>query len=359
VTPPSLRFADLLMALRWRQRIAQYAWPNVIDPVLIDPALADTRAELAASGPAPTRLFGLALIVRADPDRRHDTLRRAVDDPEPQIARWAIEESRRVSPALFDELTRRLLAHPRAQLRAQALRELNVAGLAGMRELLEARLFDVSRSPRNAAAFLLRQRLGVDPLTHWRAALDAGQGTMARIALHALADFATPEDAPRSRSWLAHPSGTTRAAALRVLARARAPDLVAEAQRALADPSGKVVREALAIACDEPAVLSEPVLRDCYVRAADAAARNRLITATRRLDKWTALVMLLDWRAEAEGATAVQLDDELLNWRRYDLRRFTPLDAGHRERIVVALTALRSKTSPQTCGFLEHVLEHA
>lgn len=266
----------------------------------------------------------------------------AVGDLAPSVAAWGLSMAAHLPSA--DKVLaaiKRASQHPLASIRAQALRLHVEHDAADAHAAVEAALFSATHSLRNAAIHLSRTRYGEAPLLRYRMAIDSQQPFNAEVAVIALADLATAEDANRLRSWMQARRAVLRISALNGLARAKPEDLRSLVSSALMDSSPKVVRQAVAIA-QRDVGLNREMLHNAYSQVTASPIKHTLIRATLKLDKWNALALLLLWHYQADEATADALALELNRWVRDETRRFTPLGDGLRNEIHRALKQRRS-----------------
>lgn len=331
---PLFELGGLLSRLRGRQRMQAQAWPELIEPALQRTASA-TRWRVISSGDAQARALAYAYTLDAEPDRAHELGLYAITDVDPVNARWALEVvAPRLPAPLHHGLAKAGLLHPQARIRAQAVRLLS-AEQADTLTLLEQRILDPAAAPRGAAIYLLRHRHGVDPLPLWRAALENGSAAQAHAALLAIADHGQPEDTARLLPWLQHRAGAVRAVALRALARTGTSEALDRLPAALSDPSVKVRRQALALYQRLPGVLNAETLGAAFQIAADEATRSTLAQATRLLDRWQALALLLQsWKQTPES---LALRDEVANWGAARSGAATHLPATLRSELEILL----------------------
>ncbi|TXH74844.1 MAG: hypothetical protein E6Q88_04045 [Lysobacteraceae bacterium] len=340
---------DLIAALRARERFGRRTWPQIVQPQLLRADLAEARRHASHGGSASSRLFAYRLMTEADsPERVSAAREHAIRDPDPVIARWALDDTQGASTPNAALLAQGL-RHPHASVRAQALRRYAEYQPTDLPERIRQALFDPARSPRNVAAYLLRAREGSDPRTLWRRALDADGADdcpagsdlrlRRRTALTALSECAEAQDAERMRGWLAHPSGKVRAIALCGYARSGADDLAIRLTGALRDPSTRVVREAIARGAGIAAVLTTETLDAARREAPNAAVRAHLTDAARLLGKWQALDLLLAWRIDAKAADAEAIDIGIGHWLASANRKYARLDGDTRTRLETRFAA--------------------
>ncbi len=223
------------------------------------------------------------------------------------------------------------IGHKSAAVRADAVRRYASVGASDLRERLEAVLFDRSRGPRDAAAYLLNNLFQISARGIWRRVIDSGTDGRVHIIVTALSTAAEPEDAARFVPFLNDPSARLRAVALRGLARAKAPRFDEYVMAALQDQSGLVVRCALNMLSREGQLLDREPLERAYAGALTQRVRRQLIRAAPLLGKWEALAFLLPL-ASAEDSALV--GEEIDHWLQSANRRFTALDAETRNKLI-------------------------
>lgn len=327
----------LVEALRRRERFAAVAWPALVEPVLLDPRRASARWLATQSADGKTRATAFSLVTRADPARRGEACLRAIADPDPSIARWALGEA--AATGAGGELARIGLRHRSGSIRAESLRRLVAEDVADLRGVLERALFDDSAAARDVAVYWLRERHGVDARAAWRGALDAGVEPGAGIALQALGDRAEAIDAERVRPYLHAPVVRARLAALKACAAAQPDDLADLLARALLDPSPRVVATALELARRSAGGLDVDALRAAF--AVNAGARRRLLAVVPCIDQWRGLQLLLDWLPAAiDDRDAIA--SRLRYWILATQFRAVPLPASLRDPLRSSLARARA-----------------
>jgi hypothetical protein len=235
--------AFLLNALARRARAgAGSSLPGLV-AYLTSPVARDALLEGTASPEPPVRLAALRwLLPSAGEDLRRDLLARALGDPVPEIARWAVVEltSSRCPPAVQRALLPRLEGHRSAELRRRAAQ---ARGRLGDVAALRLAMLDRNGAVRHAA----REKyaaLGValDTRALCVEAL-ADDPPRARLlgALAALGDAGLCGDLPLLSPFLRSSDAVVRAEAVRAAGRLGGD---AEVEAALADPSARVRREA-------------------------------------------------------------------------------------------------------------------
>ena len=342
---PALVFAqiDLLLALRGRQRFDAGVWRTLIEPTLLAPEQRAERWKLLEHGHGKARLLACSLILRADPDRIAQLALRAVRDRDPVIARWALRDLPSLAgieqgkDGAHENMLAQALRHPSASVRAQALRVRGGRPDAAYAALVRDALLDVSASVRAVAIHAARQ-LDIDARAVFRDALDRGETPWNRHALQALGDCADADDLDRLRPWLQHPTGELRCAALRGALRAGIEDPAGVLRDALTSPSCKVVGLALKLGATVPSFMTRETLAGAFIATASRGARKRLLYATHRIDRWSALDCLLDC------LTRAALDEDTLNalraWASETGNRFAPLSAARRQSLLARIDAM-------------------
>lgn len=346
---PAVVFAqiDLLLALRGRQRFDAGVWRTLIEPALLAPERHAERWTLLEHGHGKARLLACTLILRADPDRIAQLALRAVRDRDPVIARWALRD---LSPqagiahgpdGFREDMLAQSLRHPSASVRAQALRVRGTTPDAAYTGLIRDALLDASASVRAVAIHAARQ-LDMDARAVFRDAIDRGESPWNRHALQALGDCADAEDLDRLQPWLHHPAGESRCAALRGALRAGIDDPAGVLREALTSPSGKVVSLALKLGATVPSFMTRDTLAGAFAAATSGATRKRLLDATHRIDRWSALDCLLDCLTQAAH------DEDVLTalraWANETGNRFAPLSAARRLSLLARIDAMTPHT---------------
>jgi len=335
-------FIDLLLILRERERFSEQAWNPLIVPLMQQPSNVDHCWTATVRGSSRARLFAYQLLVRTAPATTEAASLQAIDDLAPSVAAWGLSMAAHLPSAdTVLAVIMRASQHPLASIRAQALRLHVEHDAADAHAAVEAALFSATHSLRNAAIHLSKTRYGEAPLLRYRAAIDTEEPFNAEVAVMALADLATAEDANRLRIWMRARRAALRISALNGLARAKPEDLRSLVSSALMDSSPKVVRQAVAIAQREIG-LSREMLQNAYSQVTAPPIKHTLIRATHELDKWSGLALLLLWHRQPDDATAEALELELNRWVRDEARRFTPLGDALKNEILQALKQQRS-----------------
>lgn len=141
-----IELLPLMLLLRRRNRFGEGVWSTVIEPKLLEPALRDARWTATATGSVDARGFAYRLVLRADPDRTEAALLAAASDDHPQIALWVLEQAIEASESsACRNVLDRAARHPRASVRAQALRLRFQQDPAGSEALLRQAIFDPAR----------------------------------------------------------------------------------------------------------------------------------------------------------------------------------------------------------------------
>jgi hypothetical protein len=325
----------LLLRLQQRQRIVEQAWPQQIEPTLRSPRFRQARWRSTLSTEPIARAFAYRLVLDSDPDRSEEVLRNACADLHPRVALWGLANLiARLDVGVAREVLKSALRHKNAAVRADAVRKYAALEPADLRSKLDAIIFDGSRGPRDAAAYLLMQLFHVSALQSWRLAIDLEAPRRVHAALAALSYVAEPEDAGRLVPFLQDSSARMRAMALLGLARTKSPTFDRYVQQALNDSSGLVVRCALKALSREGQLLGLRDLANAYLAASSERVRRQLIRAARLLGKWDALAFLLPLLS---GQDSVVTREEIDRWLQAANRRFTALDSARRSSLQAQL----------------------
>jgi hypothetical protein len=354
--PTIFELLPLFVRLKHRKRISEEIWPQRVEPWLRLPRLRDSRWSGTRSPDAEARSYAYRLVFDADPERRREAVTQACTDRHPTISIWALSLASTLPSEEAEILARNALGHSHSGIRAQALRMYAELGAADLRQVLETFLFDASRGPRDAAAFLLNERFTGAALKHWRDAIDLGPSPYRRIALAALSYAAGPEDVSRLEAFLGDPSARARAFALRGLIRANAAGADQYLVGALKDPSAFVIRYALALTSKQKQLFALKNLKDAVEFASAETTRRQLTFGSRLLGKWDALEFLL-WLTETRGleASRVGLD----RWLVAANRRFTSLDEHTKSRILSQLKEVADRIPDSRWSRIEIVLRRS
>jgi HEAT repeat protein len=347
---------QLLLRLKQRKRFGEHIWPEQIEPALRRPTFRELRWKSTSSPDTETRAFAFRLVLIADPDRAVELIEKACTDGHPKVALWGLSTAGVVlAPPSSESLLRRALGHRSAAVRTYVLRIYEELGAPDLHELLERALFDSSRGPRDAAAYLLDQRFGESARQHWRAAIDSRDEGKAPIAVNALAYAAEEDDIERLTPFLRHPVARVRAYALRGLIRAKAQRSEDFLSDAIRDMSGLVVRVALKLLSKEGALLDLNTIAQAYASASSEAVRRQLLHCSRVLGKWDTLAFLLPLMLTGDAPFAAA---EIDRWLLSSNRRFTRVDPLMRVKLVADVRKLQEAApSPrwaQLLGIVAH-----
>jgi hypothetical protein len=345
----------LLLRLKQRKRVAELIWPERIEPALRLPAFREFRWKSTRSPDSETRAFAFQLVLEADPDRAVQVIENACADGHPKVALWGLSTAI-LGRSSSEALLKRALGHKSAAVRTYALRTYEELGATDLCEVLERAIFDASRGPRDAAAYLLNQRFGESARQRWRAAIDSGDEGRAPIAANALAYAAEEEDIERLTPFLRHPTARIRSYALRGLARAKAPRIEEFLSHALRDASGLVVRVVLRIVSKEGPLLEAHTLQQAYASAPSEAVRRQLLHGSRILGKWDTLDFLLPLMLTEDVAFA---SAEINRWLQSANRRFTPMDPRMRVKLEAYLRQLKETAPSPRWADLVGILVHS
>jgi|HubBroStandDraft_1064217.scaffolds.fasta_scaffold01793_12 HEAT repeat protein len=347
----------LLLRLQRRQRVAEELWARHIEPVLRSPRFRNSRWHSTKSPDAAARTFAYRLILQADPDRSGEVFSNACADLHPQVALWSIGSVGQVlDPGRAEELIRRAIRHRNSAVRAAALRHYASLGTENLREELEESIFDSSRGPRDAAAYLLQSLFHLSARDRWRQVIDAGPGERLRVAVTAVSYVAESGDVERLEPFLDDPTARIRAAALRGLIRAKAGRSDEYFMRALRDQSGLVVRHAMSLVSKEGQLLGRAELEHAYASAQSEAVRRQLVRGARLLEKWDTLRFLLPLLSTSEALVA---REEVTRWIQSANRRFAGPDPEDRRVISQYLAELGQSTDARQRLQILEIMRHS
>jgi hypothetical protein len=196
----------------------QWAWPlavrlrdagradrdwigSVLEPWLSETGQRSLLESLLSHPDGRTRRYAHSTAFNQDPLWAEVVRKRALHDPDPQVAKLAI---RHVLGHASEEdivaLCRYALQAPSSQVRVEALRALAARDLPDQAALLDAAAFDRAGNVRSLVTWLRRDRGQGSTISLWRDELDNGGRGRVREALEGLADHAEAEDADRFRS---------------------------------------------------------------------------------------------------------------------------------------------------------------
>jgi len=347
----------LLLRLKQRRRVAEHVWPEKIEPALRLSKFRELRWTSSKSPDAETRAFAFRLVLEADPERAAEVFENACADGHPKVAIWGLSTAGAVLGVFPAELLlKQALEHKSAAVRTYALRAYAERGRSDLLGVLKRIIFDASRGPRDAAAYLLDKRYGQPALKSWRAAIDSKDERKVPIAVNALAYTAEAEDVDRLTPYLRHPVARIRALALRGLVRAKAPRSEEFLTQALRDASGLVVRVALRLLSKEGPLLDMGILEQAYASAPSGPVRRQLLHGSRVLGKWDTLAFLLPLMETPDAPFAAA---EIDRWLLASNRRFTPVDAEMRVKLDARVRKLQEATPNPRWVELLGILAHS
>jgi hypothetical protein len=321
----------LLLRLQRKQRVAEELWARHVEPVLRSPRFRNSRWHSTKSPDAAARTFAYRLILQADPDRSGEVFSNACADLHPQVALWGIGSVGQVlDPGRVEQLIRRAIRHRNSALRGAALRYYASLGTEKLREELGESIFDSSRGPRDAAAYLLESLFQLSARERWRQVIDAGLSKRLLVAVTAPSYIAESGDVERLEPFLGDPAARIRAAALRGLVRAKAFRCDKYLVRALGDQSALVVRHAMSLLSREGQLVEPAELEQAYARAQSEPIRRQLVRGARLLEKWEAIRFLLPLLSTSDAPVA---HEEVNRWIQSANRRFVAPDPETRRAI--------------------------
>jgi hypothetical protein len=347
----------LLLRLQLRQRVAEQLWARHIEPVLRSPRFRLLRWQSAKSPDPAARAFAYRLTLQADPDRSEEVFRNACADLHPQVALWGLGAVGQVlDSGQVEEILRRAIRHRNSAVRAVALRHYASLGTENLREELGESIFDSSRGPRDAAAYLLESLFQLSARERWRQVIDAGLSKRLLVAVTALSYIAESGDVERLEPFLDDPAARIRAAALRGLVRAKAVRSDEYFVRALGDQSALVVRHAMSLLSREGQLLEPAELEQAYARAQSEPIRRQLVRGARLLEKWEAIRFLLPLLSTSDAPVA---HEEVNRWIQSANRRFVAADPETRRVLSQYLAELGQSTDARQRLQILEIMRHS
>lgn len=249
---------------------------------------------------APTRLIAHTWAFAHDTEWAQAVRARAVLDPDPHVARLALQHLLdHASAAQIETHCRRALSSPSGQVRSGALRALAERDVEGFQAIAEAAVFDRSGGVRRLAGWLLQQRHGATAAHLWRVELDTRSRGRWREALEGLADHAHAEDAARMQALLPSVGLRHRRNCVRGWIRAEGGVTLA-ILRASLDEDDRAIQAAVSLASqDWTGALDAAALGALWQRGLGAPQQARLQQRLRQaLPLWRHLALLLDYAPE-------------------------------------------------------------
>jgi hypothetical protein len=317
------RYLELLERLRHRRRVSGELWSTKIRPLLLAPEARDERWSATQNVSVSTRKFAYEIVAEAEPQDVLHCLQRAVADPHPIMAAWALSQVPKIESADARRTVLKLaLVHRYASIRRIALRDYCAEGGPAVKDTLHEMLFDPSRGPRRTAAFELDHLFQEPAIQFWREAIGNNHGRRVTTAILAICEFGQKSDAIVLARQAEHRFAIVRASVLRALWRLDVEDIEARLARALRDQSNSVVRTASNIYCRGVISLDEPTLTSALSGASDHT-KAALMSAAHLLGKWEALAFLLRQCAEGTQFCASLAADQIERWVRHSNQRFT------------------------------------
>lgn len=335
---------DLLLVLQRRTRMREQAWTVLIEHALRAPDLGEARWRAIRHGSVGARLLAYHMVAECEPEILDLTCLQGVRDEHAAVARWALE--RALSLASSDKTREVLefgLKHPHPFVRADALRRISDQDDVDVRAVAMRLLFDSRSAPRNAARHILRTRFQVEAATHWRQAVEVGEKPRASISIVALVEHAEAMDLAKFIALLRDCRPTLRAAGLRGIAKVNTDALPASLPSALVDRSPKVVRQAIRIGLNHPGLLSESAIRTAFATCRVVGVQAQVLKASRMLDKWSSIKILLDWLSSSGPEMSPQILVEIQRWLRRQNMAFSPLKDEMKAAIEMALSVAGEK----------------
>lgn len=268
-----------------------------LDAWISSPAQRPVLGALLQHADARTRLVAHTLALAGDTEWAQALRARAVLDPDPHVARLALQHLLdHASAAQVETHCRRALSSPSGQVRSRALRALAERNVEDVRAIAETAAFDRSCGVRRLAAWLLQQRHGATAAHLWRVELDTGSRGRWREALSGLADHADAEDAARMQALLPSVGLRHRRNCFRGWIRAEGGVTLAILQASLGEDDRTIQAEISLASQDWTGALDAAVLGALWRDGLDAAQQARLQQRLRRaLPLWRHLALLLDY----------------------------------------------------------------
>lgn len=298
-----------------------------------------------------TRAWGYELLASTDKARFVELLGKAVLDPDPRIALWAMRQAQvNVSPESYREALLRAMKARHPIVRQKAWRAYSEIEQFISRDFLERGLLDGSRGVRSFTAYLLRQRFAEDAAIYWRAHIDHCGVGASLGALVSLLDVANEDDRDRFAGLLFSVSPRARALALRGYLKAKGvvsdSNLVSllndEHKSVRLEVSESVKRGDIGLA--GPRVID--LLRDGTLSTHGLQCLRRLI---RVLNKWDRLEVILALEPNSPETTAwwEEIRDDWLSTSGY-----SPLGAERRKRLLESIASCERLSDSKRTEFL-------
>jgi len=298
-----------------------------------------------------TRAWGYELLASIDTARFVELLGKAVLDPDPRIALWAMRQARvNLSSERYREALLRAIKARHPIVRQHAWRGYGDIEPSLSRDLLERGLMDGSRGVRTFTAYLLRQHFAEDAAAHWRAHIDHGETRIRLGALVSLLDVASEDDRSRFAGLLFSSSPRVRALALRGYLKAKG--VVSDSELvSLLNDEHKSVRLELSSSVKRGEIgLTLPRvtgLLGCGTLSTHGLQFLRQLT--RALNKWDQLELVLTLEPDSPETIAwwEEVRDDWLNTNSY-----SPLGAERRKRLLDLIASCARLSDGKKMEFL-------
>lgn len=338
----------LVLRLRARERVSQQWFSDQVDAWMLQEPSRPWLHALIGHPRARVRAWAIRRCLDAGIRFNADLLALAMRDPDPGIALHALRHAqRRCDAARTRALADIGVCAAHPLVRRESLRALSQLQGALPREQVLAALCDVAAGVRSLGVFLLRDRHAEEPAAHWRAVLDSDASRPTVGALAALADHGRPEDEARMRRWLGGPSSLVRSLALRGLIKAGGQ--LSDAQFAAFVASGGNRAVGMLVRYVRTGDVPVDVERIAAVVCSPAStedARRTLREVVVALEHWTWLALVLAFSATDEPARQ-WWRQAIADWAaRGDV--YAPLGPHRRLTLLDALEARREEMPLET-----------
>lgn len=340
---------ELLDNIMLTARIAQWRRADH-GPILqaVDAALAtNSRASLLeraskSRGLARTlRLMKIALENEAHAPESF--LLQAMQSPRPHVRTWAAREAtKRLSPEALRRIVEKMKHDSMASIRHEAVFVLGTKLLPFVPEDLIPFLKDPSSNVRFLAAYLLEKH-GMDVRQHYLSVLSSAQAEQLAPILAGIGERGKPGDEMAVAPYLHHTDPRVRRAAVFTMGKLRKDTDLSWIVQALGDSHKLVVREAARQLDARIHVADVHDIEMWFQSERRLSMRRDALRIGAKMERWTALVFLLEAARSDEEIILCDVERELRCW----LERFVdwyaaPNQTTH-ERLVQVFAEVRSK----------------
>ncbi|HTO06967.1 MAG TPA: hypothetical protein VMR86_07885 [Myxococcota bacterium] len=308
--------------------------------------------ELCGSFDPPERRRGFEWLLAGELPLDAPALRAALAEPDPSLQCFALRALERGvhGPEIRSLFEERADHAPFPRVRAEALRVLAEAGLAG-----EARLSAALLDPGIPVRVVARAHVRTDLAAFYRAHLAESQPRRLAAAIDGVKLYGTPSDSPSLSALASHPAARVRAAALSALARLAPEVAVTHGLAALGDPSRGLREVARRVLREQRDHLDAAALRTRALEL-DGPARADSVSLALVLSKWDAVELLLQELRDLEPELQPRVTAPLREWTARFNRSFAQPKPQQRAELRALFGAVAGRLPARTAEFIGRVL---